>query len=103
MLPFLPIETATREAIYKFYIRLKEQSQKCVFTDLNREIQQQVKLATCSNKLRRYSFQNLAKSPSELFKIAKSSEDLKIYVLTLMRIQVTPFVERHADPVKMVI
>ena len=33
---------------------LKEQSQKCEFMDLNQEIKQQVELATCSNKLRRY-------------------------------------------------
>ena len=59
---------------------LKEQRPKCGFTDLNREIKQQVELATCSNKLRRYSFQNPDKSLSELLTIAKSFEDMKIYV-----------------------
>ena len=59
---------------------MKEQGQKCGFTDLSREIKQQVELATCSNKLRRYSFQNPDKSLSELLTIAKSFEDMKIYV-----------------------
>ena len=59
---------------------MKEQGQKCGFTDLNREIKQQVELAICSNKLRRHSFQNLDKSLSELLTIAKSLEDMKIYV-----------------------
>ena len=59
---------------------LKEQRPKCGFTDLIREIKQQVELATCSSKLRRYSFQNPDKSLSELSTIAKSFEDMKIYV-----------------------
>ena len=59
---------------------MKEQGQKCRFMDLNREIKQQVELITCSNKLRRYSFQNSDKSLSELLTIVKSFEDMKIYV-----------------------
>ena len=59
---------------------MKEQGQKCRFMDLNCEIKQQVELVTCSNKFRRYSFQNSDKSLSELLTIVKSFEDMKIYV-----------------------
>ena len=77
---FLQLKQRQDETIHEFYIRLKEQGQKCGFTNLNREIKQQVELATCSNKLQRYSFQNPDKSLSELLTIAKSFEDMKIYV-----------------------
>ena len=60
---FRQLKQRQDEIIREFYIRLKEQ---CGFTDLNREIKQQVELATCSNKLGRYSFQNPDKSLSEL-------------------------------------
>ena len=59
---------------------MKKQGQKCGFMDLNREIKQHVELATCDNKLRRYSFQNPDKSLSELLTIEKAFEDMKIYV-----------------------
>ena len=49
-------------------------------TDLSLEIKQQVELATCSNELQCYSFQNPNKSLSKLLTIAKSFEDMKIYV-----------------------
>ena len=68
------------ETIHDFYICLKEQGQKCGFTDLSLEIKQQVELATCSNELQCYSFQNPNKSLSKLLTIAKSFEDMKIYV-----------------------
>ena len=57
------------ETIHGFYIRLKEQGQE-----------EQTELATCSNKLRRYSFQNPDKSLSELLTIAKSFDSMKVYV-----------------------
>ena len=66
--------------IHEFYIRLKEQGQKYEFTDLSRNIKQPVELATCSNKFRRDSFQNPDKSLSELLTVAKSFEDMTIYV-----------------------
>ena len=77
---FRQLKQRQDETIHEFYIRLKEQRQKCGFTDLNREIRQQVKLATCSNKRRRYSFQNPDKSVSEFLTIDKAFEVMKIYV-----------------------
>ena len=77
---FRQLKQRQDKIIHEFYTRLKEQGQKCGFADLNREIKQQLELATCSNKIRRYSFQNHDKSLSELLKIAKSFEDMKIYV-----------------------
>ena len=59
---FTQLKQRQDETIHQFYIRLKEQGQKCGFTDLNPEIKQYVELATCGNKLRRYSFQNPDKS-----------------------------------------
>ena len=58
--------------------------------DLNREIKQQVELVTCSNKLRRYSFQNSDKSLSELLTIVKSFEDMKIYVDKVEKLDLHP-------------
>ena len=80
MLPFLQLKQRQDQTTHSFYIRLNEQVRKCGFVNLNREIKQQVELATCSNKLRRYSFQNPDKSLSELLTIAKSFEDMKTYV-----------------------
>ena len=103
---FRQLKQRQDQTIHEFYIRLKEQDQKCGFKDLNREIKQQVELATYSNKLRRYSFQNPDKGLSELLIIAKSFEDMEISWVrwrNLMCIPLTPFVERHADPVRMVI
>ena len=77
---FCQLKQRQNETIHEFYIRLKEQGQNCGFADLNREIKQQAELATSSNKLRNYSFQNLDKSFSKLLAIAKSFKDMKIYV-----------------------
>ena len=43
------------ETIQQFFIRVKQQAQKCEFdTALEKEIKQQLELATNNNKLRRY-------------------------------------------------
>ena len=72
--PFRQLKQRQDETIHEFYIRLKEQGQKCGFTDLNREVTQQVELATCSNKLRLYSFQNPDKSLFEFLTIGRGRE-----------------------------
>ena len=86
------------EIIHEFYVRLKEQGQKSGFTDLNREIKQLVELATCSHKLRCYSFQNPDKSLSELLTIAKFFEDMKICVEKVGKRDVHPFNALHRAP-----
>ena len=55
---FRQLKQRQDKIIHELYTRLKEQGQKCGFADLNREIKQQLELATCSNKIRCYSFQN---------------------------------------------
>ena len=77
---------------------MKEQGQKYGFTDLNVEIKHLVELATCSHKLRRYSFQNPDKSLSELLTIAKFFEGMKIYVEKVGKRDVHPFNALHQAP-----
>ena len=67
------------ETIHEFCIGLKEQGQEYGLEDLDRQIKQQIELATYGNKLRRYFFQNPDKSLLELLTIARSFEDMKNY------------------------
>ena len=60
------------ESVQQFYIRLKAQGAKCNFTDINRELKQQIELNTINNKLRRFSFRNPEKSLEDLLTEAKS-------------------------------
>ena len=53
---FRKVKQRHDETIHEVYICLKDQGQKCGFIDLNREIKQQVEMATCSNKHQYYSF-----------------------------------------------
>ena len=89
MLLFLQLKQRHDATIHEFYIRLQKQRQKCGFTYLNRENKQQIDLAKC-NKLRRYSFQNPNKSPSELSTTANSFEDIKTYVDEVEKPNVPP-------------
>lgn len=90
MLTFPPIKTAAwRNNSWILYTFTKTKACKCGFTYLNRENKQQIDLAKC-NKLRRYSFQNPNKSPSELSTTANSFEDIKTYVDEVEKPNVPP-------------
>ena len=87
---FRQIRQNPEESIHQFYIRLKEQGQKCDFHNLEHEIKQQIELTTNNNKLRRYSFQHQTKTLQELLTTGKSFEDMKIYTETVEKQESTP-------------
>ena len=75
---FRSMKQKSEETIQQYYIRLKEQSTKCAFTEADKEIKQQIELHTINNKLRRFSFRNPTKSLQELLLEAKTIEDMKV-------------------------
>lgn len=54
------------ETVQQYFIRLKEQSSKSGFENVEKEIKHQIELYTTNNKLRRFSFRNPTKSLHEL-------------------------------------
>ena len=66
------------DTIHKYFIRLKEQAVKCNFNDTDRELEQQIELMTCNNKIRQYSFQHPGKILQDILNIAKTFETIKI-------------------------
>ena len=87
---FRQIRQNPEESIHQFFIRLKEQGQKCDFHNLEHEIKQQIELTTNNNKLRRYSFQHQTKTLQELLRTGKSFEDMKIYTETVEKQESIP-------------
>ena len=73
---FRRIKQNADETISKFFIRIKQQAVKCDFGEnLNNEIKQQMILATTSNQLRRYCFQNPDITLEEFLTYARTLED----------------------------
>ena len=66
------------DTIHQYFIRLKEQAVKCNFNDTDRELEQQIELMTCNNKIRQYSFQHPGKILQDILNIAKTFETIKI-------------------------
>ena len=62
------------ESLNEFYIRLKEQSTKCSFENVDLNIKQQIELSTNIDKLRLYSFQHPDKTLQELLTIGRTYE-----------------------------
>ena len=51
---FRQLKQNTEETLNQFYLRLKEQAAKCDFTNIDREIKQQIEVHATNGKLRRY-------------------------------------------------
>lgn len=64
------------ENIQQYFIRLKQQAQKCTFgANIDIEIERQLEHSTNSNKLRRYSFRNPTLTLTQFLVYAKTLED----------------------------
>ena len=64
------------ETMHQFYIRVKEQGKKCDFgAQLEKELKQQLVLATNNNKLRKYAFKNTEVSLTDFLIYEKQLED----------------------------
>ena len=86
---FRSMKQKAEETMQQFYIRLKEQSTKCNFTDDSKEIKQQIELNTINNKLRQFSFRNPGKSLPELLAEARTIEDTKLQADELEKVAET--------------
>ena len=53
-------------------MRLKEQAAKCDFTNIDREIKQQIEVHATNGKLRRYAFRNTEKDLQDLLLVGKT-------------------------------
>lgn len=64
------------ETIHQFYVRVKQQANRCDFnTRIEQEIKQQLILSRCNNKLRKYAFKNTELTLQEFLTYANSLED----------------------------
>ena len=75
---FRKLKQSHDETMHQFYVKVKQQANKCEFgTRLEKEIKQQLTLSTCNNKLRRYAFKNTEQSLTDFLTYAKSLEDIE--------------------------
>ena len=75
---FRKLKQETDESIHQFYVRVKQQANKCEFGDTVKEIKQQLVLSTNHNKLRRYAFKNTEVSLTDFLMYANNWKMLKI-------------------------
>ena len=73
---FRKLKQEQDETIHQFYVRAKQQGNKCDFgAQIDKEIKQQLVLSTNNNKLRRYAFKNTEVSLKDFLIYAKQLED----------------------------
>lgn len=73
---FRKLKQQPDENIHQFYIRLKQQANKCDFgTNLDKELKQQIVLSTHNSKIRKHAFKNTAISLADLLIYGKHLED----------------------------
>jgi hypothetical protein len=77
------------ENIQQYFIRLKQQAQKCSFgANTETEIKRQLEYSTTSNKLRRYSFRNPTLNLTQFLVYAKTLEDTNAQAVAVERNEV---------------
>lgn len=77
------------ENIQQYFIRLKQQAQKCSFREqLDNEIKRQLEHSTTSNKLRRYSSRNPTLSLTQILVDARTLEDTDIQAVAVEKSEI---------------
>ena len=77
------------ENIQQYFIRLKQQAQKCSFgVNTETEIKRQLEHSTTSNKLRRYSFRNPTQTLTQFLVYAKTLEDTNAQAVAVERSEI---------------
>ena len=76
---FRKLKQEQDENMHQFYVRVKQQGNKCDFgANTEKEIKQQLVLSTNNNKLRRYAFKNTEVSLTDFLTYAKQLEDSEL-------------------------
>ena len=86
---FRSMKQREEENTQQYFIRLKQQAQKCSFgANTEAEIKRQLEHSTTSNKLRRYSFRNPTLTLTQFLVYAKTLEDTNAQAVAVERSEV---------------
>lgn len=97
---FRNLKQHQEETLHQFFIRLKEQATKCAFHDMDKEIKQQIELATTNNKLRMHSFQHPKTTLQELLVVGRTLEETNRQVEILQKSQRAENAEEDVNFIK---